>query len=310
MNYTFDTLPVDVLHVIMSHTDWMTIIKIHKISSLFNKFLKTNLELILYKQLIIPNKYDLQKQDLTYDQRVCLLIKLLKFPFITISYTDFNINNIVYDDPVRFPPIFNIKNDYDIINITNDYDIINFTYNYGKFLDNLTIMGCKMKTHKSIRYADDYYDCKSFFRVFQKIDNIKKSDHYIMIEFDLKNDQHVNFINTINTIYDSCVNIIHNNKAKIKMSYFNKHQSYRGLTNPIRYHCSELDGSPIMELDPYMYLKVANNFADNIIHKCHHFNIKDFTPKRNFIPIINFNLIVRDGARCILKYEMIGAEIL
>ena len=136
-------------------------------------------------------------------------------------------------------------------------------------------------------------------------------NYCITIELDLKDYEHVKFMNSINTFYNSCVNIIYANRALMKLHRFNTSLPVEcGFDHPIKYHRNEFDGLPLPNKNPYMCIQLANTFPENIIHNGHHFNAKNFVPDITFIPIINFNLIVRRNRYCLLKYEMIGAEIL
>ena len=261
----------------MLNIDIESLLTIYNISSIFAEFSRCNLRSILCEILRRTIKYNINRFDMRQ------LIELSKFH--CISYKDVNVENIIYGE------------------ISFDLHI-NIQYSYNDFI----ISGCEMESTDGVTPII-YYRDEIRKPLSHKMDDEYETYYYIKASFDLF---HTDFINTMNGIYKSYTNVIYANKRKMKMWHLNIDMPEpTGIRRPIYYERDLITNEIIPKTNPMMYLKLSPKFHQNIIFNGNHINIAELYDKNiKFIPLIHLRALYCKDQQCMLKHEIIGAEIL
>ena len=287
-----EILSFDMLHHIILFVDIKSLLTIYSISTIFAEFSRLNLRSILCKILQRTITRNIQYYDMKQ------LIELSKFPFNYVSYHDFDMKNIIFSDPTEY--------NYDLMRQDQDmvYNIINLQYDYG-INDEFIISGCEMESDSGVKQI--------MFHPYE-VQNFSMKDAYTLndcIEAEIKSFDE-RFINVMNIIYKSCVNILYDNMYQMKMLHFRKDMpESAGFKNFIIYQIDEETYQIIHEKNSNILLKLSRNFQENLIFNNKHINIEKIRDKKiKFIPFIHIRFLYSKFGSCKLQHEIIGAKIL
>lgn len=217
-----------------------------------------------------------------------------------ILYDEFQNDNLKFDNPLRIteaPPRIR----------SQSFDIIKLRYGYhdGSILDEFTMTGCEMIINEGSFTSEGFYYEYQDSQVLNDISG--SSDLYIRPKLDLQNPSCVKFIQIIDMISNSCIDIIHENKQHLKLPHFNKdYPEATGFTKPIIYVRDQMTGEIIPDLNPSLYLRLSD--SNNVLNKIEFRHYSRTSVK--FIPTLHIQLLQIQNKRCTLNMIMTDAEIL
>lgn len=296
------SLPGDLFKLIISHLDNHALISLYQISS----FIRSNLESWLRENLIKDVKFSIDGYQLPK------LLKLNRFPFNYISYSELNSNNI------RFNEITNVigYNYATNTKVRSQDKVIKLNYEYHNIIDEFFIVGCEMEAKHGILLESQIKPDYTYYneKIYDEYDcQVDETDEVMKVKFDMNNKSHLEFIYSIDIIYKSCINIISNNKRKVGMNHFSVDvPRASGFQYPIirKYRMPDLmlQGNSSVR-STLMYFNLSPQFYDNIRYKNETVTISKNT-RFSFVPLLHIKLLhfVRDTCR--FKIMIYGGEIL
>lgn len=187
------------------------------------------------------------------------------------------------------------------------YHQIPIMYNFGtknvRNINDCFIEGCEMETP---------------FGIQSKTSQNGRDEHSVMCRFDIGNQEHNRWIETINQLHMGCAAILQQNKGLVKFFNFNAQMAEAtGLKNPIYRPKDQVTGEPIQGRSPSMFLKLFSRgtppmgsqtlFTDlsgtpiswkllqNVIMK--------------FIPLIHVKRIYVGGGKASIQMEVVSAIV-
>lgn len=265
---SFDTLPTDILRLIMTHGDNNMILIIYGICTRLRDLSK-----LFIKDKLRDINFNIDKYNMTQ------LIRLLIFPCCHVMYYDVVLKDIHFSDVTMSNTnnIFRkqiIKSGDEIRqtqcqNITGRarqgryYYEIYCKYNFqNNIIDEFKIVGCKIQV----------YTCLT-------------SD-FIKLSFDKENILHMKFLSVIDNIYAACADNLYHNRVTLIKSINSRCNNYKILALNDTYPEFNLK-HPIhqMHTNPYINANYHNNAKEKIFFDTRLIN------KFTFIPLLNIKLI-------------------
>lgn len=187
------------------------------------------------------------------------------------------------------------------------YQQLTLMYNRGspesKILDEFKIEGCIMESSFGIRSEPGQNG---------------KIDNSVACRLKSTNPDHVKFVNTFDSIYHRCANVLGSVKAQVKMFKFNPEDPEAGGFNgPIYRQKDKATGEPIDGRDPSIYLKLFSRGSGQYAEQTLFTNLRgEPVPwsllknvEMKFIPLIHVKRIFI-GAKISLQMEVISAIVL
>lgn len=131
----------------------------------------------------------------------------------------------------------------------------------------------------------------------------------IFCKFNLNNPEHTSFLEKMNSIYDTCVEMLYNERKNVKLFNFSKENAEFLFKNPI-YYPKDDEGNLIKGRSPSIYLKLLKrktSFVDLNNYTVPWIYLKDVEMK--FIPLIHIRGVFIQSTRVTIQMEVLSAVI-
>ena len=217
-----------------------------------------------------------------------------------ISYKDFQIDDLKFDDPLRHViahPQRYCAPEY--------YDVINLQYHTG----GINMVGCEMITDGFIGEAKRFMYSLGDGILFHDLKDGYDTDLYTQMTLDINDPTCVKFIETIDSIYKACINSVYDNRQKLELSRFEYEHLKYIFMSPIIYPKDHNTGEILPDRNPVIYLRLSHDFYKNLVWK----DLKQEATKSiimKLIPTLHIRLIYsRPNHNCRLNISITGAEL-